>query len=81
MTDYTGENNIETVHANLLDETRIYYRCNWCRKNHSHGNMEELGNYIHYRGCHCRHAGAPSDVKIIVDDATIRTFKKKQSNK
>ena len=22
----TGENNIETVHANFIDETRIYYR-------------------------------------------------------
>ena len=41
----------------------MYYR-----ENHSHGNMLELGNYIHYRSCHCRHAVAPSDLKIIAND-------------
>ena len=77
----TGGNNIETVHANFIDDARVYYRCNYCRKNHSRGNMDEIGNCIHYRGYHCRHARAPSDVKIIVDDATIRTSKKEKSIK
>ena len=76
----TGGTNIETVHANMIDSKRIYYYCNYCLKSHSHGNMDELGNYIHHRGSHCTAPGAPTDVKIIVDGNTKR-FKKGKSIK
>jgi hypothetical protein len=72
-----GENNnIEIVHANLLDDSRIYYRCKHCGKTHSHGNAQEYESYYHYRGSHCKHPKSSTDLKIIVDQNTTRNFKK-----
>jgi hypothetical protein len=65
---------LEVVHAKEINETRIYYSCQYCDKTHVHGNMEVLDNYEHHRGCHCKSAGAPTDVKIIVDNNTVRNF-------
>jgi len=65
---------LEVVHAKEIDETRIYYSCQYCGKTHMHGNMEVLDNYEHHRGCHCKSEGAPTDVKIIVDDNTLRNY-------
>ena len=45
---------LEVVHAKEIDETRIYYSCQYCGKTHMHGNMEVLDNYEHHRGCHCK---------------------------
>ena len=64
----------EEVHASEIDEKRIYYSCKYCEKTHVHGNMEVLDNYEHHRGCHCKSPDAPTDVKIIVDDDTVRKF-------
>ena len=73
----TKEYRVEEVHCREIDNTRIYYDCIYCEKQHYHGNAGELDNYIHHRGCHCRHPNSPTDVTVIVDDETVRKFTNK----
>ena len=77
MNAYIKEFRVEEVHCRELDDKRIYYDCEYCESYHTHGNAGELSDYIHNRGCHCKHPAAPTDVKIIVDYKTVRTLEEK----
>lgn len=61
------------VIATKISNKKIFYKCPECKKIHNHGNeTNSLKDRITHRLSHCNKFEKYNDIKIIINDDTIR---------